>query len=188
MVECLTRDRGATGSSLTGVTALCPWARHINPSLVLVQPRKTCSYIAESLLMRLKESNQTNKTILRFIPLLCRLLFYKIWCIHTTAYILYARIQMGEKQGVRTPPPPPPPKNHKNIVFFRNTHPDSLKITKLRSQQSMLGNHRGFAAGPMMDRFSGIVVFRPSISSSTLEKNKDKKTKQKKNVGPPLTK
>ena len=35
-VECLTRDRGTTGSSLTGVTALCPWARHINPSLVLV--------------------------------------------------------------------------------------------------------------------------------------------------------
>ena len=24
VVECLTRDRGATGSSLTGVTALCP--------------------------------------------------------------------------------------------------------------------------------------------------------------------
>ena len=41
VVECLTGDRGATGSSLTGITALCPWARHINPSLVLVQPRKT---------------------------------------------------------------------------------------------------------------------------------------------------
>ena len=24
VVECLTRDRGAAGSSLTGVTALCP--------------------------------------------------------------------------------------------------------------------------------------------------------------------
>ena len=24
LVECLTRDRGASGSSLTGVTALCP--------------------------------------------------------------------------------------------------------------------------------------------------------------------
>ena len=41
VVECLTRDRRAAGSSLTGVTALCPWARHIYPSLVLVQPRKT---------------------------------------------------------------------------------------------------------------------------------------------------
>ena len=27
VVECLTRDRRAAGSSLTGVTALCPWVR-----------------------------------------------------------------------------------------------------------------------------------------------------------------
>ena len=27
VVECFTRDRRAAGSSLTGVTALCPWAR-----------------------------------------------------------------------------------------------------------------------------------------------------------------
>ena len=44
VVECLTQDRGTAGSSLTGVTAL--WSlsktRHIYPSLVLVQPRKTC--------------------------------------------------------------------------------------------------------------------------------------------------
>ena len=59
--ECLTQDWGALGSSLTGVSALCPWARHINPSLVLVQPRKTCPYIAERVLMGHKESNQTNK-------------------------------------------------------------------------------------------------------------------------------
>ena len=31
----------AAGSSLTGVTALCPWARHIYPSLVLVQPKRS---------------------------------------------------------------------------------------------------------------------------------------------------
>ena len=59
VVECLTRDRGAVGSSLTGVTALCPWPIHINPSLVLVQPRKTRPYINKRLLMRGKESNQT---------------------------------------------------------------------------------------------------------------------------------
>ena len=59
MVECLTPDRGAVGSSLTGVNALCPLARHINPSLVLVQPRKTRPYITEKLLMGHKESNQT---------------------------------------------------------------------------------------------------------------------------------
>ena len=59
VVEGLTWDQGAAGSSLTGVTALCPWARHINPSLVLVQPRKTRPFITERLLMGRKESNQT---------------------------------------------------------------------------------------------------------------------------------
>ena len=34
VVECLTRDRGAVSWSLTGVAAMCPWARLINPSLV----------------------------------------------------------------------------------------------------------------------------------------------------------
>ena len=60
MVECLARDRGAAGSSLTGVAVLCPSACHINPSLVLVQPRKTRPFIAERLLMGRKESNNTN--------------------------------------------------------------------------------------------------------------------------------
>ena len=50
---------GALG--LTSVNALCPWSRHINPSLVLVQPRQTRPFIIERLLMGHKESNQTNK-------------------------------------------------------------------------------------------------------------------------------
>ena len=58
LVECLTRDRGVAGSSLTGVVSL---SKNINPSLVLVQPRKTHPFITERLLMGLKESNQTNK-------------------------------------------------------------------------------------------------------------------------------
>ena len=61
VVKCLTWDRGAAGLSLTGATALCPWARHINPSLVLFPQRKTHPYITERLLMGCKESNQTNK-------------------------------------------------------------------------------------------------------------------------------
>ena len=61
VVECLTRDRGATGSSLTGVIALCPCTRHINPSLVLLKPRKTRPYITERLLMGRKESNKQIK-------------------------------------------------------------------------------------------------------------------------------
>ena len=35
------------------------FSKNINPSLVLVQPRKTCSCITERLLMGCKESNQT---------------------------------------------------------------------------------------------------------------------------------
>ena len=44
----------------------CPWAILIDPSLVLVQPRKTCPYITERLLMLMgrKESNQTNNPFL----------------------------------------------------------------------------------------------------------------------------
>ena len=37
-------------------------SKNINPSLVLDQPRKTCPFITERLLMGRKESNQTNKT------------------------------------------------------------------------------------------------------------------------------
>ena len=44
------------------VTALCPCrARHINPNLVLVQPRKTHPFILERLLMGCKESNKQIK-------------------------------------------------------------------------------------------------------------------------------
>ena len=38
------------GLSLTGGTAFCPRARHINPCLVLIRPKKTHPDIAEKLL------------------------------------------------------------------------------------------------------------------------------------------
>ena len=58
VVVCLTQDQGAEGSSLISITVLCLVARHINPTLVLVQPRKTLPYITEKLLMGCKESNK----------------------------------------------------------------------------------------------------------------------------------
>ena len=60
VVECLTWDWGAS------IASLCcgPWARHIYPSLVLVQLRNTCPCLTERLLMGCKESNQTNKALL----------------------------------------------------------------------------------------------------------------------------
>ena len=52
VVECLTRDRGVMGWSLTRGTALSTWARHykIILCLVLVQPMKTRREITEKLL------------------------------------------------------------------------------------------------------------------------------------------
>ena len=49
-----------------------PWARHIYPSLVLVQPRKTRSRITERLLSGRKESNQTKKKKIIYAFILTR--------------------------------------------------------------------------------------------------------------------
>ena len=49
------------GSSLTRRHCVVSLSKNINPSLVLVQPRKTGSYITERLLMGRKESNQTDR-------------------------------------------------------------------------------------------------------------------------------
>ena len=54
----LDSSRGAAGWSSLASLRCGPWARHINPSLVLVQPRKTLPFITERLLMGRKESNQ----------------------------------------------------------------------------------------------------------------------------------
>ena len=62
MEECLTRDQGAAGSSLTASLRSGPLARHIPPSLVLVQPRETRHCLTEKLFMGRKESNQINKS------------------------------------------------------------------------------------------------------------------------------
>ena len=53
VVECLTLDQGDAGSSLTGGTALWSLSKNINPSLVLVQPRKTRPCLTVRLLMAL---------------------------------------------------------------------------------------------------------------------------------------
>ena len=79
VVECLTRDQRAAGSSLTSATVLCPWARHINPSSVLVQPRKTRPFITEILLMGRKESNQTKLKYLKG--------YKKLWSVCLTVII-----------------------------------------------------------------------------------------------------
>ena len=54
------RPRGS-GLEPHGHHCVVSLSKDINPSLVLVLPRKTCLFITESLLMGRKESNQTNK-------------------------------------------------------------------------------------------------------------------------------
>ena len=84
VVECLTWDRVSVGSSLTGATALCPWARHINPSLVMVLTSKTHPYITERLLMWLMANkvlllsllNSVDQKMLSWRFVLCKCLVY----------------------------------------------------------------------------------------------------------------
>ena len=52
----------------------------------------------------------------------------------------------------------PPLKNHKYIGFFRNTGPDPLKITKLPSQDSMLGHHRHYLKGVSLAAGDGLIL------------------------------
>ena len=58
MVECFTRDREAAGSSLTRRHCVVSLSETINPSLVLVQPRKTRLFITGRLLIGRKKTNK----------------------------------------------------------------------------------------------------------------------------------
>ena len=78
VVECLTRDRRAVGSSLTGVTALLSLSKNINPSLVLVQPRKTCPFITERVLMgskRIKSNKNKLSAYASFLEYNMKIIF-----------------------------------------------------------------------------------------------------------------
>ena len=50
VIECLAWEQGVAGSSLTGGTGLCPWARHFILCLVLLKPTKTSPGMTEKLL------------------------------------------------------------------------------------------------------------------------------------------
>ena len=57
------RPRGRGGLEHHRRHCVVSLSKNINPSLVLVQPRKTRPFITERLLMGRKESNQTNKSM-----------------------------------------------------------------------------------------------------------------------------
>ena len=61
LVECLTQELRGCGFEPHRRHYVVSLSKNINPSLVLVQLRKTRTFITERLLMEHKESNQTNK-------------------------------------------------------------------------------------------------------------------------------
>ena len=71
VVECLTRDRRAAGFEPHRGHCLVSLSKNINPSLVLVQPRKIRPLITERLLMGRKESNQRKQNLNNGKPLGC---------------------------------------------------------------------------------------------------------------------
>ena len=54
VVDCLTQNRGAAGSSLVGATALCRKARHFILCLVLVKTKKALPDLTEKLKNQIK--------------------------------------------------------------------------------------------------------------------------------------
>ena len=68
---------GRVLDSRPGVS-LATVSKNINPSLVLVQPRKTRPFITERLLMGRKGSNQTNKIIIIIIIIIAKKAFNSI--------------------------------------------------------------------------------------------------------------
>ena len=63
MLDLRPRGREGLGFEPHWCHCVVSLSKNMNPSLILVQPRKTCPFITERLLMGHKESNQTNKNI-----------------------------------------------------------------------------------------------------------------------------
>ena len=61
----------------------------------------------------------------------------------------------GSRRWTGGPIPPSPSEKSQIIGFLSNTGPDSLKITKLLSQHSILGHHRPASETPYKWRFVG---------------------------------
>ena len=97
---------------------ICQRARHIYPSLVLVQPRKTRPCLAERLLMGRKESNQTNlglwhletESILEsFFTIIFGGKINNSFSLRSHFLLAYPELRFFEPP----PSPPPPPRPRK---------------------------------------------------------------------------
>ena len=73
-------------------------SKNINPSLVLVQPRKTRPFITERLLIGRKESNQTNKQTILVLKLIGFANFFVFaYSVCETLHIAYKRYKIKRK-------------------------------------------------------------------------------------------
>ena len=90
MLESRPRGRGFEPHRRHCVVSL---SKNTYPSLVLIQPRKTCPYTTEKLLMGRQKSNQ-NTYLLRFVEIIVRKIYFILW----------TEVQMG---WCRPRPPPP---------------------------------------------------------------------------------
>ena len=105
VVKCLTRDGRAEGSSLTRDSALCPWARHNNPCLVLVQPRRPFPTYLQNCWLGCKELNQRNKIqilqmFLHFLHIMLNSLLYSVILLFIKILdIFYRWLHTGKRAG-----------------------------------------------------------------------------------------
>ena len=102
----------ACGTSICGVITMLkwrhhvvslrcgPWARHIYPSLVLVQPRKTRLCLTERLLMGRKESNQSNKQTNKCHHVTC-MSHLTVFRIFWKPFSCFSNIKLGIKWWAR---------------------------------------------------------------------------------------
>ena len=73
--------------------------KNIDPSLVLVQPRKTCPFISERLLMGRKESNQTNKQLVSKCHIDGNLMSWLIYIFWHKIMIIFLSICLNIRIG-----------------------------------------------------------------------------------------
>ena len=79
VVECLTRDRRAAGSSLIGVTALWSLSKTHLSKPSNGSTKEDPSWLTERLLMGRKESNQTNGIVRYGQVLYCIVWYCMVW-------------------------------------------------------------------------------------------------------------
>ena len=122
-------------------------SKNINPSLVLVQPRKTRPFITERLLMGRKESNKTKQ--IKVTMELCRsnlsMCFWGKSVFSENNTCFHVMVNNFTCPSPSPPPPPPPPPHTHTIQFanrffliFIEEHCNHTSAQSLRAMNNMV--------------------------------------------------